>query len=138
MATTGTAGAARFVPDERTLAGLVEAIKSCHGCDLYRNATQPVFGELMKETRAKRPGAAIMMIGEQPGDHEDKEGHPFVGPAGKMLDQCLEQAKIDRRKVYVTNAVKHFRGGAARQAAHPQEAQHAGDPCLQALAGCRT
>lgn len=68
-----------------------------------------MFGELETGTRAKKPKVAIMMIGEQPGDQEDRQGRPFVGPAGKLLDKCLEEANIDRRKVYVTNTVKHFR-----------------------------
>jgi DNA polymerase len=88
---------------------LSNAVQKCRGCDLYRNATQAVFGELETGTPAKKPKVAIMMIGEQPGDHEDQEGRPFVGPAGKLLDQCLEEAEIDRRKVYVTNTVKHFK-----------------------------
>src|SRR5207244_11312429 len=71
-------------------------------CPLYRHATQTVFGE--GTTRAK-----IMLVGEQPGDQEDRAGAPFVGPAGKLLDQALEEAGIDRKLVYVTNAVKHFK-----------------------------
>jgi uracil-DNA glycosylase len=98
-----------FVPEDRTLPVLRNAIQKCRGCDLYRHATQAVFGELETGIDAKRPQVAIMMIGEQPGDKEDKEGRPFVGPAGKLLDKCLEEAEIDRRKVYVTNAVKHFK-----------------------------
>jgi DNA polymerase len=74
----------------------------CTRCDLYRDATQTVFGE--GPTRAR-----LVMIGEQPGDKEDAEGHPFVGPAGRLLDRALEAAGIDRRTVYVTNAVKHFK-----------------------------
>jgi uracil-DNA glycosylase len=99
-------GATLFLPDDRTLPVLQEAVQHCKGCDLYPNATQVVFGEL--ETGAK-PKVSIMMIGEQPGDQEDKQGRPFVGPAGKLLDRCLEEVDIDRRKVYVTNTVKHFR-----------------------------
>jgi uracil-DNA glycosylase family protein len=102
-------GAALFVPKPRTLSVLRGAVQKCHGCDLYRHATQAVFGELETGTEAKQPRVAIMMIGEQPGDREDKEGRPFVGPAGKLLDRCLEEAEIDRRKVYVTNTVKHFK-----------------------------
>lgn len=73
------------------------------------HATQAVFGELETGVTARKPKVAIMMIGEQPGDHEDKEGRPFVGPAGKLLDKCLEEAEINRSKVYVTNTVKHFK-----------------------------
>jgi uracil-DNA glycosylase len=102
-------GAASFVPEDRTLPVLQEAVQHCRGCDLYQNATQAVFGELETRAKAKRPKVAIMMIGEQPGDQEDKQGRPFVGPAGKLLNKCLEEADIDRRKVYITNTVKHFR-----------------------------
>ena len=114
MHTAASESAAPFVPDDRTLPVLREAIQHCHGCSLYRNATQAVFGELETGAEAKRPKVAVMMIGEQPGNQEDLEGRPFVGPAGKLLDRCLEEAKIDRRKVYVTNTVKHFKWGAAR------------------------
>ena len=87
---------------ERTLTGLRRAVQDCHGCDLWRNATQAVFGEGL--TRAP-----VMLVGEQPGDKEDLAGHPFVGPAGRVLDEALEAAGIDRKQVYVTNAVKHFK-----------------------------
>jgi DNA polymerase len=97
------------VPVDRTLPVLREAAQRCHGCDLYRNATQAVFGELETGDTPKQLKVAIMMIGEQPGNQEDTEGRPFVGPAGKLLDKCLEEAEIDRRKVYVTNTVKHFK-----------------------------
>ena len=90
------------MPAERTLPAMAEAAQGCRGCDLYANATQAVFGE-------GRAGADVMMIGEQPGDREDIEGAPFVGPAGKLLDTALERAGIDRDEVYVTNAVKHFK-----------------------------
>src|SRR6201996_6120199 len=109
MRTAASESAALFIPDDRTLPILREAIQHCHGCDLYRNATQAVFGELETGAEAKRPKVAVMMIGEQPGNQEDLEGRPFVGPAGKLLDRCLEEAEIDRRKVYVTNTVKHFK-----------------------------
>src|SRR6201996_7556847 len=109
MSTIAKAGASPFVPVDRTLPVLREAVQRCHGCDLYRNATQAVFGELETGGTSKQLKVAIMMIGEQPGNQEDTQGRPFVGPAGKLLDKCLEQAEIDRRKVYVTNTVKHFR-----------------------------
>jgi uracil-DNA glycosylase len=109
MAIAAGEGAAPFVPEDRTLRVLREAVQHCQGCDLYRNATQAVFGELEAGSESKRPKVAVMMIGEQPGNQEDIEGRPFVGPAGKLLDKCLEEAKIDRRKVYVTNTVKHFK-----------------------------
>jgi uracil-DNA glycosylase family protein len=94
--------AAEYLPARHTLGALREAAKLCHGCDLWRNATQTVFGEGSKD-------AEVMFVGEQPGDQEDKEGNPFVGPAGRMLDTALEEAGIDRSQVYVTNAVKHFK-----------------------------
>jgi DNA polymerase len=94
--------AADFLPEKVTLKNLREAAASCKGCDLYKNATQTVFGE--------GPGeAAVMFVGEQPGDFEDKAGHPFVGPAGRMFDKALAEARLSRERVYVTNAVKHFK-----------------------------
>jgi DNA polymerase len=78
------------------------AVQSCRGCELYKNATQAVFGE-------GNPHARIMLIGEQPGDQEDLQGHPFVGPAGKILDRALEEIGLDRASLFVTNAVKHFK-----------------------------
>jgi uracil-DNA glycosylase len=89
-------------PDPRSVAELQEAAASCRGCDLWENATQTVFGE-------GREGSKLMLVGEQPGDQEDLQGRPFVGPAGRLLEKALEEAGIDRRRVYVTNAVKHFR-----------------------------
>jgi DNA polymerase len=95
-------GAQSFVPPHATLGQLREALQSCKGCDLYRNATQGVLGE--------GPSAArIVMVGEQPGDKEDLAGKPFVGAAGGLLDRALAEAGIDRSEVYVTNAVKHFK-----------------------------
>src|SRR5690348_11243444 len=88
--------------DAHPVADLAEAAASCHGCDLWENATQTVFGE-------GREGSKLVLVGEQPGDQEDLQGEPFVGPAGRLLDKALEEAGIDRRQVYVTNAVKHFR-----------------------------
>jgi DNA polymerase len=78
------------------------AARSCKGCDLYKNATQTVFGEGPKD-------ASVMLVGEQPGDMEDRQGHPFVGPAGRLLDKVLGDARIPRDEVYITNAVKHFK-----------------------------
>jgi DNA polymerase len=94
--------AADYLPENRSLPVMKEAVQSCQGCDLYRHATQAVFGEGAKH-------AVAMFIGEQPGDREDRQGSPFVGPAGRILDQALEEAGIDRKAVYVTNAVKHFK-----------------------------
>ena len=82
--------------------GVREAAKDCRACDLYKRGTQTVFGEGPRR-------AEVMMVGEQPGDAEDLAGHPFVGPAGRLLDRALEAAGIDRRRVYVTNVVKHFK-----------------------------
>ncbi len=91
-----------LLPDKPTLDSVAEIAASCKACDLYKRATQTVFGEGPKRAR-------IMLVGEQPGDAEDIAGHPFVGPAGKLLDRALEQAGIDRATVYVTNVVKHFK-----------------------------
>lgn len=88
-------------PDAGDLEALREAAARCRGCELYRAATQTVFGE-------GDPHARIMLVGEKPGDSEDREGHPFVGPAGRELTRGLETAGIDPRHVYVTNVVKHF------------------------------
>jgi DNA polymerase len=91
-----------LLPEEPTLPVVREISKGCKACDLYKRGTQTVFGE--GPARAE-----IMMVGEQPGDAEDLAGHPFVGPAGRLLDRALEQAGIDRSRVYVTNVVKHFK-----------------------------
>ena len=89
-------------PSRITLTRVRDDAKNCRACDLYKHATQAVFGE----GPAK---ATVMLIGEQPGDAEDLSGHPFVGPAGQLLDRALADAGIDRRAVYLTNAVKHFK-----------------------------
>jgi DNA polymerase len=86
----------------RSVEQLRAAASTCQGCDLYLNATQTVFGEGEEHSR-------MMLIGEQPGDQEDLQGKPFVGPAGRLLERALDEAGIDRRRVYLTNAVKHFR-----------------------------
>jgi uracil-DNA glycosylase len=107
---SNTTSALSFIPQgDHTLSVLRQAVQHCQGCDLYRNATQAVFGELETGASLDKPRVSVMMIGEQPGDQEDRQGRPFVGPAGKLLDKCLEEAEIDRRKVYVTNSVKHFK-----------------------------
>ena len=109
MALMTKESAAPFVPEDRSLPVLRAAVQQCRGCDLYLTATQAVFGEI-EGGGTEMPGQiAIMMIGEQPGDNEDKAGRPFVGPAGKLLDQALIESGIDREKVYVTNTVKHFK-----------------------------
>ena len=94
--------ARELIPDHPTLESLRAAAVRCHACELYKTGTQTVFGE----------GAAlaqVMFVGEQPGDREDIEGKPFVGPAGRVLDEALDEAGIDRPQVYITNAVKHFK-----------------------------
>ena len=91
-----------FVPETNSLTALREAAAGCRGCGLFEHATQTVFGEGPRR-------AHLMMVGEMPGDREDRAGHVFVGPAGKELDKALERVGIDRSRVYVTNAVKHFK-----------------------------
>lgn len=100
--------AAAFVPANHELTVLHQAIQSCRGCELYRRATQAVLGEAMGGPRSHR-SVHIMMIGEQPGDKEDIAGRPFVGPAGTLLARCLDEAGIEPKHVYITNAVKHFK-----------------------------
>ncbi|MCG5433459.1 UdgX family uracil-DNA binding protein [Mycobacterium sp. MYCO198283] len=95
-------GAAAYIPVTDRLDELATAAQACQGCDLYRDAEQAVFG-------AGSADARLVMVGEQPGDQEDRAGTPFVGPAGKLLDKALVAAGIDRERVYVTNAVKHFK-----------------------------
>jgi DNA polymerase len=90
------------IPSGATVEDLRDAAAQCTACHLYRNATQTVFGEGPE-------GAQVMLVGEQPGDAEDLAGHPFVGPAGRLLDRCLAEAGIDRGQTYVTNVVKHFK-----------------------------
>jgi uracil-DNA glycosylase family protein len=98
--------------------------KNCKACDLWHNATQTVFGE-------GNPGAKMVLVGEQPGDVEDLKGHPFAGPAGTMLDRALAEAGLDRRKLYITNAVKHF-----RWELHGQRRLHK-TPAQQEIEACR-
>jgi uracil-DNA glycosylase family protein len=102
MAPLQKTSAAEFLPKRHTLESLRAAARSCEGCDLYKNATQTVFGEGPKD-------ASVILVGEQPGDTEDRQGHPFVGPAGRLLDKALAEARIARDDVYITNAVKHFK-----------------------------
>ena len=97
-----TGSASDFLPAERSLEALRKAAADCRGCGLWQLATQTVFGEGPES-------AAAMFVGEQPGDQEDRAGKPFVGPAGRLLDEALEEAGIDRSATYVTNAVKHFK-----------------------------
>jgi uracil-DNA glycosylase family protein len=97
-----TGSAADFIPPNATLPKVRAASMTCRGCHLWTLGTQTVFGEGPKHAR-------VMIVGEQPGDQEDRAGHPFVGPSGKLLDRALDEAGIDRGDVYVTNAVKHFK-----------------------------
>jgi uracil-DNA glycosylase family protein len=90
-----------LIPEKPTLPKVRQAAAGCRACELWEKGTQTVFGE-------GSAGSSLMLVGEQPGDREDVEGHPFVGPAGRLLDTALERAGIDRSKVYVTNVVKHF------------------------------
>lgn len=94
--------ALQFLPAELSLPSLQSAAQGCRGCPLYENATQTVFGEGAATAR-------VVLVGEQPGNDEDLAGHPFVGPSGKVLDQALADAGIERREAYVTNVVKHFK-----------------------------
>jgi uracil-DNA glycosylase family protein len=95
-------GAERYLPDRRSLGRMRAAAQACRGCDLWKDATQAVFGEGPAH-------ADLVLVGEQPGDQEDQQGRPFVGPAGRLLDRGLESAGIDAGAVYRTNAVKHFK-----------------------------
>ena len=99
---SATGSAADFIPPRASLSALRASASACRGCHLWMGATQTVFGEGPRT-------AEVMLVGEQPGDQEDRQGHPFVGPSGRLLDEALEAAGIDRRRVYVTNAVKHFK-----------------------------
>jgi DNA polymerase len=94
--------AAEYLPSSRSLEALREAAAGCRACPLWQTGTQTVFGEGARKSE-------VMFVGEQPGDYEDRAGKPFVGPAGRLLDQALEEAGIDRTTTYVTNAVKHFK-----------------------------
>jgi len=103
----GRPGAAQWVPDRPTLAGLRGAVQECRGCELWQHATQGVMGD-------GRDDAPLMLLGEQPGDREDLAGEPFVGPAGRLLDKALAAAGIDPDDVFRTNVVKHFRFAGTR------------------------
>jgi uracil-DNA glycosylase family protein len=118
-----------FLPEQLTLPHLVEAAAACRGCSLYLRATQTVFGEGPATAR-------VVIVGEQPGDVEDRSGRPFVGPAGKLLDKALAEAGLDRSSVYLTNAVKHFsfeERGKQRLHKKPRQSEvHACRPWLEA------
>ena len=118
--------AAEFVPRSGQLARLRAAAAGCRGCELYADATQTVFGQGTRQ-------ADIMLVGEQPGDQEDRAGQPFVGPAGRLLDEALAAGGLDRTRLYVTNAVKHFRWkstGAGKRRLHDK-------PDARHVAACR-
>jgi uracil-DNA glycosylase family protein len=102
MSKRQTGSAATLIPDRPTVPRVREAAQECRACDLWKRGTQTVFGE-------GAPKAELMLVGEQPGNEEDLAGHPFVGPAGRLLDRALAEAGIDRARVYVTNVVKHFK-----------------------------
>ena len=119
-------GAQEFVPESADLEGLRAAARDCRGCPLFENATQTVFS-------AGSEAAKVVLVGEQPGDQEDRRGEPFVGPAGKLLDRALEDAGIERRQAYVTNAVKHFKfsqAGEGKRRIHQK-------PDTREVAACR-
>ena len=116
--------AAPLVPERPTVTKLREAAAGCRACRLWKDATRTVFGE----GPAK---AAVMLVGEQPGDREDREGRPFVGPAGRVLDDALAEAGIDRGEVYLTNAVKHFKWKARGKRRIHQK------PNAEEIAACR-
>jgi uracil-DNA glycosylase len=121
--------AAEFLPPRLSLAGLRQAAAHCKGCELYVNATQTVFGEGLRSAR-------LLLVGETPGDKEDLQGKPFVGPAGQLLDDAIVDAGLARNEVYITNAVKHFRWeprGKRRLHKKPSSRQiHACRPWLEA------
>lgn len=95
-------GAERYMPESTSLSAMREAVQACRGCPLYQDATRAVFGEGPSRAR-------LMLVGEVPGDEEDRQGRPFVGPAGRLLDQALAEAGIAREDAYLTNVVKHFK-----------------------------
>lgn len=113
-----------LVPERPSLSRLREAAAGCRACPLWKTGTQTVFGEGLTK-------AEIVFVGEQPGDREDREGRPFVGPAGRVLDEALDEVGIDRRLAYVTNAVKHFKWeGRGKRRIHQK-------PNAEELAACR-
>lgn len=114
-----------YVPTRGGLAALRKAAAGCRGCPLYRDATQTVFG-------AGNADARVMLVGEQPGDQEDRQGKPFVGPAGRLLDRALAEAGIDPAETYVTNAVKHFKFTRAE----PRKRRIHKAPSLRETAAC--
>ena len=120
-------GADRFLPEKIRLSDLRRAARACRGCDLYESATQVVFGAGLVKSR-------MMLVGEQPGDVEDRRGEPFVGPAGQVLDRALDAAEIERSEIYLTNAVKHFRWKATESTSRRLHAT----PSARQIAACRS
>jgi uracil-DNA glycosylase family protein len=118
--------AAAFVPDTGSVRALAEAASRCEGCELYQSAERTVFG-------AGPAPATLVLVGEQPGDVEDQRGEPFVGPAGRVLDRALSEAGLDRERIYVTNAVKHFRWKPAPRGKRRIHQQ----PSAQHITACR-
>lgn len=113
-----------YLPARPSLKALREAVQGCRGCDLHEHATQAVFGEGRKRS-------ALMMVGEMPGDREDREGRPFVGPAGRELDKALDAVGIDRAEVYITNVVKHFKfEERGKRRIHQTPKKHEVDACF--------
>ncbi len=119
-------GADRYLPETLRISALRRAARTCQGCDLYEAATQVVFGAGLVKSR-------MMLVGEQPGDVEDRRGEPFVGPAGQVLDRALDAAGIERSDVYLTNAVKHFRWKATESTSRRLHAT----PTARHIAACR-
>lgn len=124
MSPTDGNSAANFMPAQRSLGALRQAAATCRGCDLYKAATQTVFGEGLKRAR-------LMLVGEMAGDKEDLAGKPFVGPAGRLLDEALAAAGIDRKDAYVTNVVKHFKWEPrGRRRLHKKPSRYEINACL--------
>lgn len=120
------AGAERFLPARRSMASLRSAVQGCEGCDLFRDATQAVMGDGPARPR-------VVLVGEQPGDSEDREGEPFVGPAGRLLDRALAEAEVDPAVTYETKVVKHFRferAAGGKRRIHKKPSQGQVDACL--------
>ena len=129
MAILPTRSAAEFLPEKLDYRSLVSSAANCKGCDIYINATQTVFGE-------GDVSSGIMFVGEVPGDEEDLRGHPFVGPAGRLMEKAFVEVGIDRTKVYVTNAVKHFKWKpAGKRRLHQKPSAREVDACRAWLVG---
>ena len=130
MPKNGSNSAEELIPKKRSLRSLRVAAADCRACDLWEKGTQTVFGEGPRH-------AAVLFVGEQPGNDEDLTGKPFVGPAGRLLNEALAAAGIDRSLVYLTNVVKHFSWEPPRQTTHSQKAHAVRDSRLPTLAAGR-